>query len=70
MDDTVAEGGTLVWVKLMTSQLTASHTTDGMDKVLTIEILKPVLIWVMSVGPTMEVNRGRVFDPILITSIL
>ena len=70
MDDAAAEGGTLVGVKLVTRQLATSYPTDGVNEVSTIEIFEPVLIWVVSVGPTMEVGSGRVLDPVLITSVL
>ena len=35
-----------------------------------VEVFKTVLIWVMSIGTTVEVQRGWVFNPILIVSIL
>ena len=70
MDNTTAEGGTLVGIKLVMSQLAMSHPTDGMDKVPTVEIFETILIRVVGVGPTMEVGSRRVFDPVLITSIL
>ena len=60
----------MVRVKLVMSQLVVSHLTDGMDEISTVEIFEPVLIWVVSIGPTMEVGRGRVLNPVLITSIL
>ena len=60
----------LVGIKLVTCQLTMGHTTDGMDKVPTVKIFEPVLVRVMSVGPTMEIGRRRVLNPVLITSIL
>ena len=64
------ECGTLIRVKLVTSQLTTSHPTDGMDEVSAIEIFEPVLIQVVGVGPTMEVDGGGVLNPVLIMSIL
>ena len=64
------EGGTLVGIKLVTSQLMMSHPTDGMNEISTIEILEPALVRVMGVGPMVEVSRGRVFNPVLVTSIL
>ena len=35
-----------------------------------VKVFKPVLIWVMSVGPLEELMSRRVFHPVLITSIL
>ena len=70
MNDATAEGGMLVRVKMVACQLAAGHVTDGMNEVAMVKVLKPVLIWVVSIGPTMEVGSGRVLDPVLITSIL
>ena len=47
-----------------------SHTTDGMNEISVIEIFKPVLIQVVSVGPTMELMSRGVFNLILVMSIL
>ena len=70
MDNATTKGGALIGIKLVTSQLMTSHLADGMDEIPTIEIFKSILIQVMGIGPTMEVGSGRVFNPILITSIL
>ena len=51
-------------------QLATRHTTDGMDEVPTVKVFKPILVRIVSVGPTMEVSGGRVFHPILVMSIL
>ena len=55
---------------MMTCQLAAGHSTDGVNEVTTVEVFKPILIQVMSVGPMVEVGSGGVLDPVLITSIL
>ena len=54
----------------MTSQLAARHPTDSMDKVATVEILKPVLVWVMSIGMMIELMGRGILDTIFITSVL
>ena len=46
------------------------HSTDGMDKVAAVEVLKPVLVWVMSVQATIEVMSRGVLYTVLVTSIL
>ena len=69
-NNTLTEGGSLIGIKLMTSQFAPSHMTDGMDEVVTVKIFKTILIRIVGVGPTIEVQSGRVFHSILITSIL
>ena len=54
----------------MANQLVMRHLTNSMDKVATVQVLKPILIRVMSVQATVEVVRRGVLDPVLITSIL
>ena len=70
MDNTAMERGTLIGVKTVMSKFTASHPTDGVDEVRTIEILEPVLVWIMGIGLAIEIHCGRIFNPILIMSIL
>ena len=70
MNDTATKGSTLIWIELVTSQLTMSHTTDSVNEISTIEIFEPVLIRVMGVGPTVGLVSGRVLNPVLVTSIL
>ena len=70
MDDTTTKGGTLIGIQMMTGKFMTSHPTNGVDEIVTVKVFKPVLIWIMGVGPTIEVQSRRVFDPILITSIL
>ena len=55
MDDSATEGGTLVWVEVMTSKFVTGHPADGMNKVATVEIFKPILIRVMRVGTMIKV---------------
>ena len=54
----------------MTCQLAACHLTDGMDEISTVEIFEPILIWVMSVGATVEIMGQGVLDTIFVASIL
>ena len=69
-NDTAVKGGALIWIQLVTSEFAMRHPTDGMDEVTMVQIFKPILIWAMSVGATVEVQSRRVFHPILVTSIL
>ena len=64
------KGGTLIRVEMMAGELVTSHPADGMNEVPMIEIFKPVLIWVVGVGPTMEVGSGGVLNPVFVTSVL
>ena len=70
MNDTVMECGTLVQVEVMMSKFMAGHATDGVDEIVTVQVFKPVLVRVVGVQATVKVHRGRVLDPVLITSIL
>ena len=69
-DDTATEGGALIWVKSVMSQLATSHATDRMDKVATVKIFEPVLVWIMGVRVAVEVIGRRVLPTLFITSIL
>ena len=69
-NNTTAKLGTLIRVKTMASQLTARHPADGINEILAVEIFKPVLIWVRGVGATIEVMSQRIFDSVLVMSIL
>ena len=60
----------MIRIQLVTSQLTTGHPTDGVDEISVIEIFKPVLVRVMSIGLTVKVSGRRVLDPVLVTSIL
>ena len=64
------KGGTLVWVQVVTAEFAPSHTTNCVDEIPTVKIFKPVLIWVMGVGTTVEVIRRRIFTTLLVTCIL
>ena len=64
------EGCTLVQIKPVTCKFVTSHPADGMDKIIMVEVFKPVLIGIMGVGMMIELMSGRVLNTILITSIL
>ena len=55
---------------MMASQLVVCHPTDGVDEVLMVKILEPILIGIVGVGSVIEIMSQRVFDSILIASIL
>ena len=69
-DDTPTEGSTLVWIEVMAVKLATSHTADRMDEIGPVEILEPVLVWIVSVGTTVEIVRRRILAALLITCIL
>ena len=54
----------------MACQLVTRHLTNGMDEILTVKVLKPILIGIVCVGMVVELMSGGIFHPILITSIL
>ena len=70
MDDATTEGGPLIGIELMTSQLSASHTTNCVDEVMTVKIFKSILIRVVCVGMAVEVHRRWICNPILVMSVL
>ena len=70
MDNAATKGSTLVWVKVVAREFATSHTTDGMDKVVTVEIFEPILVRIVGVGTTVKVVRRRIFPTLLVTSIL
>ena len=69
-DDTMTKGSALIEIKMVAGELATSYTTDCVDEVVMIEIFKPVLIRVMSVGAMVKVHRRRVFPTLLVTSVL
>ena len=69
-DNTATKSSALIRVQSVTSKLMTGHPTDGMNKVPAVKVFKPVLIQVVSVGSAVEVQSGRVLDPILVTSVL
>ena len=69
-DDPMLEHSALVKIQMMAHQLAMCHPTDGVDEVATVEIFKPVLVQVMGIGTTIKVMCRRVFDSILIASVL
>ena len=70
MDDTAAEGGALIGIKAMVGQLVACHPADCVDEILTVQVLKLILIGIMCIQLMVKLMSGRVFDPILIMSVL
>ena len=54
----------------MSAKFVTSHTTNRMDEIVTIEILEPVLVWIMGVGAAIKVIRRRILPTLLITSVL
>ena len=69
-DDTPTKSGTLIRVEVMAAKLAAGHTADSMDEVGPVEIFKPVLVRIVSVGLTVKVVRRRILAALLITCIL
>ena len=59
-----------VWIKVVMSELTTSHPTDGMDEIATIKVFEPVLIRVVCVGMAVEIHCRGVLSAVLVTSIL
>ena len=54
-NDTVAEGDMLIGVELVLGQLAMRHSTDGMDEVMTVKVLEPILVRIMGVRATVKV---------------
>ena len=54
----------------MMSQLVVRHSTNGMDEVTLVQVLKPILVQIVGVGTMVEVMSRRIFNSILIMSIL
>ena len=46
------------------------HLTDHINEVPIIQVFKPILVRIMSVGMAVEIMSGGVLRPVLITSIL
>ena len=69
-DNSTAESGALVRIKMMTTEFTTSDPTNRVDEVGTIQVFEPVLIRVMGVGTTIEVVSRRVLPTFLVTCIL
>ena len=70
MYDATMEGGSLIGIQVVTGKLATSYTTNRMNEVAAVQILKPVLIRVMRVGTTIEVHRQQIFLTVLVTSVL
>ena len=60
----------MVRIKMMATKFATSDPTDRMDEIGAVEIFEPVLIRVVSVGPTVEVIGRRIFPTLLVTCIL
>ena len=69
-NNATTEGGALVRIKVMATELTTSHPTDGMDEVGPVKIFEPVLIRVVGVGAAVEIIGRRIFPTLLVTCIL
>ena len=50
----MTKSGALIGIQLVTGKLTASHATDCMDEVPTVEIFKAILIRIMGIGAAVE----------------
>ena len=69
-DNAPTEGGALVWIKVVTTELTTSDPADRMNEVGPVEIFESILIRVMRVGAVVEVVGRRVLPTFLVTCIL
>ena len=54
----------------MVCQLAVCHPTDGMDEVPAVQVFKPILIQVMSIGAMIEVMSRGVLDSVFVVGIL
>ena len=54
----------------MVSQFVRRYPTNRMDEVSSVQVLESILIWIMSIRATVEVMSQRVFDSVLVMSIL
>ena len=70
VNNTELECGMLIGIEPVMQQFATCHPTDGMDEILTVQVVEPILIGIMSIGPPVEIMSGRVFYTILIMSIL
>ena len=69
-DNAVIEGGALIGIKSMMSQLAARHLTDRVDEIPTVEILEPILIRIVGVQVAIKLVGRRILNSIFIMSIL
>ena len=69
-DYTAAEGGALVRIEVVTTELSTSHPADGVDEVGAVKVFKPVLVRVVGVGTTVEIIGRRILPTFLVTCIL
>ena len=66
----MTKGGTLIRIQLVMRQLAMGHPTDGVNEVAMIQVFEPVLVRIMGIGATIKLVSRRVFNPILIMSVL
>ena len=60
----------MVRIKLVTCEFATSHLADGMDEIMTIEIFKSILVGIVGVGTTIKLVCQRIFDTVLVVSVL
>ena len=66
----MTKGSVLVRIETMVSQLATRHLTNRMDKILTVQILEPILVRIVHVGAAIEFMGQGVLNTILVTSVL
>ena len=69
-DNTTTESGMLIGIKMMTGQLATGHMTNRVNEITTVEVFKPILVQVMSVGTAVEVQHRQILLTVLVTSVL
>ena len=60
----------LIRIEAMIRQFAMCHSANSVDEISLVEIFEPVLVGIVHVRTTVELVSRRVFNPILITSIL
>ena len=66
----MVEGSVLVGIQMMMCQLAMCHPTDGMDKILTVQIFESILVRIVCVGVMVKLMSGGILNTILVMSIL
>ena len=69
-NNATAEGGALVGIKVVTTELATSDPANRVDEVGPVQILEAVLVGIVSIGATIEIVSRRILPTLLITSIL
>ena len=69
-DDASTKGGTLVQIQLVAGKFPASHPTDGVDEIVAVQVVEPILVRIVGVRTTIEVICWRILPTFLITCIL